>query len=272
MRSEAKISVLMGIYNCQDTLEEAVQSIQNQTYTNWELILCDDGSNDRTLDVARKLAEKDSRIIVIQNEKNIGLNKTLNRCWRISSGEYIARMDGDDICMPFRFETQVSFLKENPAYAIVSSTMIYFDESGDWGRGKAIPAPTPFDVVTGSPICHAPVMMRRECMEAVNGYSEDTRKLRVEDVDLWIKLYAAGYRCFNLEEPLYKMRNDKNAFSRRKYRYRVNSTLTRLEGCRKLHLGFSAYIKSFLPMIIGLIPGKVRMAIRKALNQGKKHI
>ena len=145
--------------------------------------------------------------------------------------------------------------------------MIFFDETGEWGRLKVIRYPSAFDVVTGSPICHAPVMMRKECMDAVGGYTEDIKKLRVEDVDFWIKLYAAGFKCYNFDEPLYRMRNDQNALNRRKYRYRINSTYTRIQGCKLLKLSAKAYILSFTPMISGLIPGKCRMVIRKFMSK-----
>lgn len=91
-----KISVLMGIFNCASTLEQAVLAIQNQTYDNWELILCDDGSSDNTYEVAQALAAKDSRIVLLRNVKNLGLNQTLNNCLVVATGDYIARMDGDD--------------------------------------------------------------------------------------------------------------------------------------------------------------------------------
>lgn len=259
----AKISVLMGIYNCADTLERAVASIQNQTYTNWELILCEDGSSDNTYEVAQALAARDSRIVLLRNDKNLGLNAALNRCLAAATGEYIARMDGDDDCLPERFEKQAAFLDTHPAYAIVSTPMILFDEKGEWGRTSSKEFPQPKDVVCGSPICHAPVMMRKECMDAVGGYTVDPRMLRVEDVNLWIKLYAAGYRCCNLQEPLYRMRNDQNALNRRKYRYRVNSTYVRLLGCKALHLGPVCYLRAFTPMLNGLVPAKLRQLIRK---------
>lgn len=257
-----KISVLMGIYNCETTLEEAVRSIQNQTYDNWELIICDDGSSDKSLSIAKEMEKNDSRIIVIANKHNEGLNYTLNHCLAKASGDYIARMDGDDISLPDRFKKEVCFLEENPAYAIVSTPMIFFDGNGEWGRGKAIKYPTGEDVISGSPICHAPMMIRKECMDKVGGYTVDKRMLRVEDVNLWIKLYAAGYRCSNLQEPLYCMRNDQNALNRRKYRYRINSTYVRLKGCKMLGLGLKYYIKSFKPMINGLVPAPLRAKIR----------
>lgn len=263
MEERKKISVIMGIYNCESTLENAIVSIQKQTYSNWEVIMCDDGSTDNTLQLAEKMAKTDNRLIVIKNDENCGLNKTLNHCLKYATGEYIARMDGDDDCLPQRFEEQINFLEDHSEYAIVSTPMFLFDENGVWGKTSVPEKPQPRDVVCGSPICHAPVMMKRECMDKVNGYTENKRMLRVEDVNLWIKLYAAGYKCYNLQNPLYRMRNDKNAFQRRKYIYRINSTYVRLLGCRQMKLNFSCYLKAFIPMIKGLIPANFRRILRE---------
>ena len=258
-----KISILMGVYNCADTLEQAVRSIQQQTYSNWELIICDDGSLDNTYSKAVQLSKDDPRIIVLRNKINCGLNQTLNNCLKIARGKFIARMDGDDDCLPSRLEREIKFLEENTTYSIVSSPMILFDEKGEWGRTDYIEVPSAEDVVTGSPICHAPAMIRKEAIDAVGGYTVDPRMLRVEDVNLWIKLYAAGYKCYNISAPLYRMRNDQNALNRRKYRYRINSTYVRLQGCKSLHLSAICYIKALKPMIIGLIPARFRQYIRK---------
>ena len=89
------ISVIMGIFNCGDTLSEAIECIVNQTFSDWELIMCDDGSNDDTYEIAISYKEKyPEKIIVLQNEKNRGLNYTLNKCLKQAKGKYIARMDG----------------------------------------------------------------------------------------------------------------------------------------------------------------------------------
>lgn len=258
-----KVSVLMGIYNCADTLEQAVASIQNQSYTNWELILCEDGSSDNTYEVAQALASADSRIVLLRNEKNLGLNATLNRCLDAATGEYIARMDGDDDCMPDRFEKQIRFLESHPEFQIVSSAMTLFDESGEWGRAVCPEYPQPEDTVGGTAFCHAAVMLKKDAIDAVGGYTEDPRMLRVEDVNLWIKLYAAGYRGYNIQEPLYRMRNDQNALNRRKYIYRINSVYVRLQGCKMLKLGPKSYLKACIPMINGLVPARLRQIIRK---------
>lgn len=264
---DKKISILMGIYNNETTLEEAVASIQAQTYTNWELILCDDASTDNTYNLAYNLSKNDSRIKLIKNDINSGLNITLNKCLKLATGDYIARMDGDDISVPCRFEKQVEFLNSHSEFDIVSSAMILFDETGEWGKVSSIEFPQPYDVVTSSPICHAPTMMTKKCILDVGGYTENKKMLRVEDVNLWIKLYTNGYRCYNIQEPLYKMRNNKNAFKRRKLKYRYNSTYVRLLGCKSLNLGVSAYFKSFIPLILGFIPSKIRITIRKIISK-----
>lgn len=136
-KSKSRITILMAIYNCAPTLAEAIDSLYAQTYQNFKLVLCDDGSTDETYNVAKEYADRYSIIILLKNEKNIKLAASLNRCLEFADTEYIARMDGDDISLPTRFEKEIEFLDNNPEYAVVSSPMIYFDESGDWGEGKA---------------------------------------------------------------------------------------------------------------------------------------
>lgn len=262
-RDTPVISVLMGIYNCENTLEEAVECIRKQTYPHWELILCDDGSKDDTYVVAKRLADKDKRIIVLKNERNRGLNRTLNRCLCRATGDFIARMDGDDRCEKDRFEKQLSFLLEQEKYQIVSSRMYFFDESGVYGQNQVKQYPTKKDVLTNAQICHAPVMMWKKCIDDVGGYTEDNKMLRVEDVNLWIKLYAKGYQCYNIQEPLYGMRNDKNALNRRRYRFRINETYVRILGCKQMKAPLKYYILACKPLIAGLVPAKIRFLIRR---------
>ena len=257
------ISVLMGIYNCAGTLEEAVACIREQTYPNWELFLCDDGSTDDTFDVAKRLADEDKRIQVLRHDRNLGLSAALNTCLAEATGEFIARMDGDDLCTSDRFEKQLAFLHDNPDYDIVSSAMDCFDENGIWGTVRNPAKPTKREVVQSSPICHAPAMMTANALRAVGGYTVGKCVLRVEDVDLWIKLYAAGYRCANLQEPLYLMRNDQKAVRRRKYAYRINETIVRFRGATKLQLGGIDHLMALRPLLVGLIPGRLRQFYRK---------
>lgn len=256
---QTKISILMGIYNCAPTLPEAIDSILAQTYPNWELILCDDGSTDDTYQIAEGYrARWPEKIILLKNETNMGLNHTLNRCLERATGEYIARMDGDDISLPQRFERELAAFAEEPDLAVVSCAMIYFDEQGDWSSGGTVcPYPKKEMLVRGTVHCHAPCMVRAEVMRAVGGYTEDHWLLRVEDWHLWLKLYAAGYRGRNLEEPLYKMRDDRAAAGRRKLRYRLNEAYVSRLAVKKLGLPAVNYLFSLRPILVGLLPGPV---------------
>jgi len=252
------VSVIMGIYNCAGTLAEAIDSLLAQTYTDWELILCDDGSSDDTWAVAEAYrVQYPERIVLLKNEKNLGLNKTLNRCLRVASGRYIARMDGDDVSVPDRLEKEVAFLDSHLEFAIVSCPMIYFDEKGEWGKGSAISFPEKRDFIPGTPFCHAPCMVRAEAFRAVGGYSEDSRTLRAEDYHLWFRLYAAGYRGANLQEHLYKMRDDENAYRRRKFRYALNEAYVRYVGYRMLKMPLKSYLYVLRPVAVNLLPKRV---------------
>ena len=108
-----EISVIMGIYNCADTLSEAIESVLGQTMSEWELIMCDDGSSDATSEVAEFYIKKyPERMVLLKNKENRGLNYTLNRCLKMATGKYIARMDGDDICLPERFAVEYEILEK----------------------------------------------------------------------------------------------------------------------------------------------------------------
>lgn len=262
-----KISVIMGIYNCDSTLQAAIESIQNQTYKNWEIIICEDGSSDCTYKVAEMLAENDRRIKLIRNNDNMGLAYCLNRCLEFADGEYIARMDGDDLSVSTRFEEEIRFLKSNPQAAFVSTQMILFDESGEWGKTFNPLKPTIEHVVCSSPFCHAPTMFRSFAMKAVGGYTDKKSTFRVEDVDLWIKLYSKGFYGENLPRYLYMMRNDRAALNRRKYRFRINSTRTRLRGCAENNLSLRCCLKCFKPILVGLVPSRIRDFYRRNINQ-----
>lgn len=259
-----KVSVIMGIYNCDKYLDDSINSILNQTYENIELIMCDDGSIDNTLNIAKKYEkEYPQKIKVIQNEKNMGLNYTLNNCLKHANGQYIARQDGDDVSVPDRIEKQVRFLEDNPQYAIVSSNVELFDENGKWGNGKIIEEPQKLDFYKGSPFCHAASMTRKEAFDEVGGYTVEKKLLRVEDYHLWYKMYQKGYKGYNLQEVLYKIRDNKEAFKRRSFKSSINECRLRWRIFRDFKIPYTKYLYIIRPIIVSLIPRKVYKLLHK---------
>lgn len=249
-----RITVIMGIYNCADTLIEALESLETQTYKNFKVVLCNDGSKDNTLQVAQKWAETHSNYLVIQNDRNMGLNFTLNHCLEYADTELIARMDGDDISLPTRFEREISFLDSHPEYAVVSTPMIYFDENGDFRTGTGNGEVTAKSFVHGTPICHAPSMSRTEAIKSVGGYSVDKKLLRVEDYHLWFKVFAAGHKLYMLNECLYKMRDDRNAVARRNWITRKNEAYVKHVGYKMIGLPWWYQVYSIIPLIKYITP------------------
>lgn len=264
-----KVSVIMGVYNCEKTINESIDSILSQTFDDWEFVICDDGSTDDTYSIIVEYASNfPEKFVILKNKENMGLNHTLNRCLKESNGEYIARMDGDDISLPDRFEKEVDFLDKHSEYSIVSTPMIFFDENGDWGKNVAIEKPTKHDFIRHSPIhCHAPCMIRKSAYFDVGGYTEDERMLRCEDVNLWYKLYSQNHIGYNLNEPLYKMRDDKNALRRRSFKSRMNFVYTTYVGFRLFEFPTYMYIyvgiEFFENLIKSIMPKRLYLYFHK---------
>ena len=131
--------------------------------------------------------------------------------------------------------------------------MQYFDENGVFRTGKGTGEPKVESIARTTPFCHAPCLVRAEAYKAVNGYSVDEKRLRVEDWDLWVRMYELGYRGYMLDEPLYMMRDDRNAYARRKFKYRINEARVAISAIRKLKLSKKNYIWVLRPIAVGIM-------------------
>ncbi len=247
----------MGIYNCASTLDEALESLYNQTFQDFQIILCEDGSSDNTYEVAKKHANSHNNIILIRNPYNMGLNATLNRCLALADTELIARMDGDDISKPERFATQVAFLDAHPEYGVVSTPGTYFDENGIFRVGHGRGEVKKKHFIRSSPVGHAECMARTEVFKAVGGYTESDRLLRVEDYHLWFKIFAAGFRMYMMPNSLYMVRSDAASIGRRNWRNRKNEAYVKHIGFNIIGLPFYYQIFALEPIIKYLLPRKL---------------
>lgn len=197
------VSVIMPVHNAAAYLAQAIDSVLAQTFGDFELLVLNDGSTDNSNEVIQRYSDK--RLRVIQNEKNIGLTATLNKAVRLCRGEYIARMDADDICMPQRFEKQVNYLEQHADVSVLAcrAQVINADGeiTGEWSDDadhlteSEIRGYLPFS----NCIVHPSVMMRAEIAKK---YEYKAYQKGAEDWDLWLRLLAAGRRIHKLNEPL----------------------------------------------------------------------
>ncbi|EOU1488034.1 glycosyltransferase [Clostridium perfringens] len=253
-----KISVIMGVYNAEDTITESIESVLNQTYNNLELIMCDDGSNDNTINIINSYVKKDSRIKLLKNKENKGLAYSLNRCIEVSNGEFIARHDADDICMLNRFEKQINYFnKHKNDIVLVGSAVEYFNSEGTWGKHYIKEFPNKLDVFKKSMFSHPTILIRKDVLNEVENYTVSDITYRTEDYDLFAKLYSKGYKGANMQEILFRVRRDKDAYSRRKFKFRIDESICKYRASKMLKIrGIKRYI-IVIPIIKGIIPIKI---------------
>lgn len=251
----ATVSVIMAVYNCEKTVDQAIESILNQTYQDWVMIICDDASTDGTL--ARiKRYERDypGKFVIIQNDENRKLPYSLNHCLQHVHTELVARMDGDDWSLPTRLEKQVAFLRANPEIDLVGTGVTVSDGNKKIASIIKTQYPTKETMLHSNAFSHATIMTYKRVYDQLGGYSLDPTVLRVEDVDLWCRFLAAGFRGYNLQEELYVILEDVNAAKRRTLSARINSAKTR---CRGYHLmGFRGWVcyKPYLLICRAFVP------------------
>jgi|LSQX01.3.fsa_nt_gb glycosyltransferase EpsE len=257
MINEPKVSIIMGVRNSQKTLNECIESILNQTYTNWEFVICDDASTDNTWQILEFYKKKyPEKFILLKNDTNKKLAYSLNRCLEVSNGRYIARMDGDDISLPERLQEQVSFLNSNPEYSVVGTGMIPFDENGKRAPRIAKPVPSKYDLKLGPCFYHATIVARKEMFDTLKGYTVLPRTQRGQDADLWFRFFAKGYTGYNITKPLYEVRESPNDIKKTTFINRIHLVQTSIYGYKKLNFPWHYYLFAFKPLASIIIPIK----------------
>lgn len=213
-----KVSVILAAYNAQRYLSSAVDSVLNQTFSDFELILIDDGSKkDNTPQIIADYAKKDPRVVAI-SRPNKGLTPTLNEGIGRATGQYLARMDADDLCMPTRFEKQVAYLDAHPDCVCVGSRVTVIDPYGSPVRLSD--HPLDHDQIDaqllrgiGWAVVHPAAMIRADAMRQVGGYREQF--ITSQDLDLFLRLAEVG-KLANLPEPLTSYRQHFESVSNNK--------------------------------------------------------
>lgn len=192
--SHPEVSVLVPVYNAATYLRSAVQSILRQSFTDFELIAVDDGSSDDSKRILDTLAASDSRIRVI-SRPNTGIVGALNDALDASRGEFIARMDADDIALPTRFSEQLAYLRAHPECVALGTAVQIIDSAGrvvDWHAPSGAHEEIEAELLKGNggALYHPTAMFRADALRAVNGY--DPEFCKAEDVDLYLRLSRTG--------------------------------------------------------------------------------
>jgi len=210
------VSVLMPVHNGEPFLSDAVESILNQSYSDFELILIDDGSTDKTYEILQQFVQMDPRIKVFRNHSNLGLTKSLSSGLEKCRGEFIARHDADDLSEPERFACQIAFLRDHPDYGLVGTAVSRIDS-----ERNIIDRPIVIKGVKGiralikgvNPFVHGSIMMRKSTVDTVNGYRSGFRY--AQDYDLWLRISEITF-VDNLLERLYRLRINPAGISKMK--------------------------------------------------------
>ena len=260
-----EISIILGVYNQTNhkVLEQAIDSMLNQTASNFEFLIYDDGSCEKEKIFLQELVKKDSRIRLLRGEENKGLAYGLNQCLKQAKGKYIARMDADDISEKERLKVQKEFLDTHLEYAFVGTSATLFDEQGTWGVRTMPKHPKEQEFLKYSPYIHPSVMFRKTVLEEVNGYKVSKDTLRCEDYELFMRLYCNGKYGYNLEQPLFFYREDRDSYDKRTFKQRIAEMKIRYQGFQRmgfLHWKTLIYVGKPIGMLV--MPKWIRKKIR----------
>ena len=209
--NDPMVSVVLATYNeLPQFVSKAIDSILNQTYQNIELLILDDSTNENTIATIDKYS-KDKRVKLIREKTKLGFVPALNKGLTLSKGDFIARMDADDISELNRFELQVEYLKANPGISVIGGQMDLIDEEDNVISHREYPLNGIsfwlFSLVR-DPLAHPTVMLRREIVDQGFRYNEEMK--RAEDIDLWLRILNSGYKIANIPETILKFRVERN--------------------------------------------------------------
>jgi glycosyltransferase involved in cell wall biosynthesis len=208
---EIKVTVLMPVYNTEKYIAEAICSVLTQTFKDFELLIINDGSTDKSMEIIRTF--DDPRIVVV-DQSNAGIAIALNKGIQLARGEYIARFDADDICYPHRLEEQYNFLKRNPDYILIGSDVDYIDKEGKYlfyNKNISHSDEEIRDTIHSKcPFIHSTVCYKTTVIREIGGY--DVRAHTFEDYFLWIKFIEKG-KVMNFDKPLISVRLNPESLS-----------------------------------------------------------
>jgi len=254
-----KISVVMPVHNNEQFIKEAITSILKQSYSNFELIIVDDGSTDKSNKIIASFSDK--RIKIIRNKQNLGLTRSINIALKEATGNFLARMDGDDVSYPERFELQLKAFRERKDLFLVGAQADLIKENGE--KIKTTNMPTDYEslrkvVIRYNPFIHPTLMFRRLLLEEIGFYNENFRY--AQDYDFILRALK-NHRCQNLDQPLLALRLTTRSTSLARHRQQqLTALLIRLRAVFKYHYPWYNLFFLIKPLVSVFIPISLKKA------------
>jgi len=256
------ISVMMIVYNAERFLKDSIESILNQTFSDFEFIIVNDGSTDNSYKIINEYSRKDNRILVLDNEKNLGIAESRTKCVKYAKGKYIVIADADDISAPTRFEKQYKYLEEHKKCGVVGGFIELFDS--ETGKIIGLRKYNEDDVELRkrifiySPIAQPASMIRKEVFDNIGFYNPEYPP--AEDIDIWFRL-GTKYKFANIQEVLIKYRVHRNSATI-KNMYRIKNLTLQIRKKYMYEYGYSStfFDKTFLfflKITKNIIPGNI---------------
>jgi glycosyltransferase involved in cell wall biosynthesis len=256
-----RVSVLMCVYNGMPYLEQSVMSILDQTFQDFEFVIINDGSTDTTQQTLEKFTDPRIRLVT---QDNTGLTKALNEGIKLCRGEFIARIDADDLSMPQRLEKQLAFLEKNSEVGILGAAYIEIDDKGNILFKKTCHLEDNQlrkILIKYNPFCHTSIMIRKSIFEKIGLYDESFTY--AQDYELWFRV-AKYYKLANLSQFLSKRRIRKESisftFESQQLKYAIKA---RIKGIQENQYPFYLYVYLIWPLIVMNIPASIRTWIHK---------
>lgn len=250
------VSVIIACYNGEEYIDNCLESITSQSYSNLEIIVCDDNSSDNSYLKLKEWEKKDNRVIVLRNGTNQYAAATRNRCFGVAKGSYYLIQDIDDYSEPNRVEYLLDVItKENIDF--VSSTVSTFvdDINKPTGIIKYKDYPTKYDFLWRISFNHPATMFSAECIRDVGGYRVSPETRRGQDFDLFMRLYAHGFKGKNVQEVLYRYRVDEDNYKRRSFAGRLGEIKIREKGYKALGIYYIGWLFSYKPIVAYFVQG-----------------
>ncbi len=249
----------MACYNCEQTLPRAIESILSQTYKNWIMICCDDGSTDNSYAILCDYQKKHpTKFVILKNNENKQLPYSLNRCLKYVKTDFVARMDADDWSMPTRLEKEISYLKAHKKVDLLGTGIAVFENEKQISSNITPAHPTIYDMSRSHCFSHATIMTYKYVYDKLGGYSEEENVFRHEDTDLFFRFFINGFVGHNISEELYAVQYDHEFFRRgASFYFRLTSAKIRYYYYKQMKFNLIKCCIPYLCVLKAFIPSSL---------------